>query len=179
MGQNDFYPLYLSIGNVRNIVRRAHWNAVALIGFLAIPKSKSSKFINVFGSYLSGTHQQQKTEHWSTLLQIQEGAFSYCTHSDPWEPEAWHDCAQGCMMCRWSLLACHIQHWTLHCRLQEASRPCRNCLWMVQQVSVSSGSTFGSFSLWIIGAQHGHQILTEMEDHDHANSWMHWLKRSI
>ncbi|OCH83525.1 hypothetical protein OBBRIDRAFT_743000, partial [Obba rivulosa] len=41
-GQNEYYPLYLSIGNVHNNVRRAHRNAVALIGFLSIPKSKSS-----------------------------------------------------------------------------------------------------------------------------------------
>ncbi|KAH8102582.1 hypothetical protein BXZ70DRAFT_1070857 [Cristinia sonorae] len=39
-GQTDYYPLYLSIGNVHNHVRRARRNAVALIGFLAIPKSK-------------------------------------------------------------------------------------------------------------------------------------------
>lgn len=38
-GQNEYYPLYLSLGNVQNHVRRAHRNAVALIGFLAIPKS--------------------------------------------------------------------------------------------------------------------------------------------
>ena len=38
-GQNDYYPLYVSIGNVHNNVRRAHHNAVAIIGFLAIPKS--------------------------------------------------------------------------------------------------------------------------------------------
>ena len=40
MGQTDYYPLYLSIGNVRNTVHRGHRNAVALIGFLAMPKSK-------------------------------------------------------------------------------------------------------------------------------------------
>jgi len=39
-GQTNYYPLYLSIGNVRNTVRRAHCNVVALIGFLAMPKSK-------------------------------------------------------------------------------------------------------------------------------------------
>jgi hypothetical protein len=39
MGQNDYYPLYASIGNVHNNVRHAHRNAVAVIGFLAIPKS--------------------------------------------------------------------------------------------------------------------------------------------
>lgn len=38
-GQNKYYPLYASIGNVHNHVCRAHRNAVAVIGFLAIPKS--------------------------------------------------------------------------------------------------------------------------------------------
>ncbi|OCH84269.1 hypothetical protein OBBRIDRAFT_815526 [Obba rivulosa] len=37
-GQNEYYLLYASIENVHNNVRRAHWNAVALIGFFAIPK---------------------------------------------------------------------------------------------------------------------------------------------
>jgi len=40
-GNNEYYPLYASIGNVHNSVRRAHRNAVALVGFLAIPKSNS------------------------------------------------------------------------------------------------------------------------------------------
>ena len=39
-GQSEFYPLYLSIGNVCNNVRRAHRNALVLLGFLAIPKGK-------------------------------------------------------------------------------------------------------------------------------------------
>ena len=39
-GQNEYYPLYMSIGNVHNDIRRAHRGALALIGFLAIPKSK-------------------------------------------------------------------------------------------------------------------------------------------
>ncbi|KAG6810968.1 hypothetical protein H0H92_009587 [Tricholoma furcatifolium] len=37
-GQTEFYPLYLASGVVTNAVRRAHKNAVTLIGFLAIPK---------------------------------------------------------------------------------------------------------------------------------------------
>ncbi|KAI5996525.1 hypothetical protein F5J12DRAFT_907094 [Pisolithus orientalis] len=36
-GQNDYYPLYLSIGNMSNKVCHAHCNSVALIAFLAIP----------------------------------------------------------------------------------------------------------------------------------------------
>ncbi|KAI6098291.1 hypothetical protein EDD16DRAFT_1768168 [Pisolithus croceorrhizus] len=38
-GQTDYYPLYLSIGNVRNTLRRVHRNAVVLIAFLAMPKT--------------------------------------------------------------------------------------------------------------------------------------------
>ncbi|KAK7452202.1 hypothetical protein VKT23_012305 [Stygiomarasmius scandens] len=37
-GQNDYYPLYISLGNVHSSVRCAHRNAVALLGFLAVPK---------------------------------------------------------------------------------------------------------------------------------------------
>ncbi|KAH6904046.1 hypothetical protein BKA70DRAFT_1373674 [Coprinopsis sp. MPI-PUGE-AT-0042] len=36
-GQNDFYPLYASLGNLQNSARRAQMGSVALIGFLAIP----------------------------------------------------------------------------------------------------------------------------------------------
>ncbi|TFK51463.1 hypothetical protein OE88DRAFT_1605474, partial [Heliocybe sulcata] len=38
-GDNEFYPLYMMLGNHHNAVRHAHRNAVALIGFLAIPKT--------------------------------------------------------------------------------------------------------------------------------------------
>jgi len=41
-GHNEYYPLYISIGNVYNIVRRAHRNAVVLVAFLAIPKGEAS-----------------------------------------------------------------------------------------------------------------------------------------
>jgi hypothetical protein len=39
-GQNEYYPLYLSIGNVQNHMRRAHKNALVIIGFLPIPKGR-------------------------------------------------------------------------------------------------------------------------------------------
>ena len=37
-GQHVFHPVYLSVGNVHNHVRRAHKVALMLIGFLPIPK---------------------------------------------------------------------------------------------------------------------------------------------
>ena len=39
-GQNDYYPLYMSIGNIHNETRQAHGSGLVLIGFLAISKSK-------------------------------------------------------------------------------------------------------------------------------------------
>ncbi|KAF8884399.1 hypothetical protein CPB84DRAFT_1816950 [Gymnopilus junonius] len=36
---NDYYPIYISNGLVHNNVRRAHRNALMLLGFLAIPKT--------------------------------------------------------------------------------------------------------------------------------------------
>jgi len=36
-GQHSYHPIYLSIGNVHNCVRRAHKDALILIGFLPIP----------------------------------------------------------------------------------------------------------------------------------------------
>ena len=45
-GQHDYYPLYLSVGNLHNTVRRAHKNGVKLIAFLAMPKSKLRELIS-------------------------------------------------------------------------------------------------------------------------------------
>ena len=39
-GNNEYYPLYLSIGTIHNNIRRAHRGAIAVIAFLAIPKSE-------------------------------------------------------------------------------------------------------------------------------------------
>lgn len=47
-GDNSFWPIYLSVGNIHNNVRRAHGAGLVLLGFLPIPKSMSvSYFISV------------------------------------------------------------------------------------------------------------------------------------
>ncbi|KAI6104275.1 hypothetical protein F5141DRAFT_1189731 [Pisolithus sp. B1] len=38
-GNNEYYPLYISAGNVHNGMRCAHGEAVSLLGFLSIPKT--------------------------------------------------------------------------------------------------------------------------------------------
>ncbi|KAN0101066.1 hypothetical protein V8E55_001050 [Tylopilus felleus] len=42
-GQNDFFPLYMSIGNVCNRLHRAHKNALVIIGFLAMLKTMKAQ----------------------------------------------------------------------------------------------------------------------------------------
>ena len=41
-GQVKYWPLYASVGNLHNNVHRAHGSRLVLIGFLAIPKSKTT-----------------------------------------------------------------------------------------------------------------------------------------
>jgi hypothetical protein len=41
-GHNQYWPVYMSIGNIHNNVRRAHRNGLVLLGFLAVPASKHS-----------------------------------------------------------------------------------------------------------------------------------------
>lgn len=49
-GQHEYYPIYLSIGNVHNNVRRAHKDALVLIGFLPIPKGNRYA-LSFFGAH--------------------------------------------------------------------------------------------------------------------------------
>jgi Plavaka transposase len=44
-GHSEYWPLYASIGNIHNNVRRAHGSGLVLVAFLAIPKSKRSNLI--------------------------------------------------------------------------------------------------------------------------------------
>jgi hypothetical protein len=46
-GNVEYWPLYLTTGNVYNSARRSHGSAVSLLGFLAIPKSKPESTIKL------------------------------------------------------------------------------------------------------------------------------------
>ena len=43
-GHTEYYPLYISLGNVHNNIRHSHSSAVSILAFLAIPKSMYSYF---------------------------------------------------------------------------------------------------------------------------------------
>jgi len=35
-GNNEYWPIYLSIGNIHNNIRRAHQNGIVVLGFLGV-----------------------------------------------------------------------------------------------------------------------------------------------
>lgn len=78
-GQNDYYPLYASIGNVHNNVCRAHHNVVAIIAFLAIPRcefsidSESKMFSDIRIEFAADKHYQNKC----SVLKSQAAVISY------------------------------------------------------------------------------------------------------
>jgi len=39
-GQNDFYPVYISVGNIHNNIRRADVGGFVLLAFLPIPRGE-------------------------------------------------------------------------------------------------------------------------------------------
>jgi hypothetical protein len=39
-GNKEYWPLYITTGNVHNNARRSHGSAISLLGFLAISKSE-------------------------------------------------------------------------------------------------------------------------------------------
>lgn len=45
-GNNEYWPIYLSIGNIHNNTRRAHRNGVVLLGFQAITFQRVSYHVN-------------------------------------------------------------------------------------------------------------------------------------
>lgn len=89
-GQMEYFPLYISLGNLHNNTRRAHSGSVAVVAFLAIPKSTSLFCIHcsIFSLYSEGDkayktdpdfrtfHRQLFHSSMSTILQtLRPGMF--------------------------------------------------------------------------------------------------------
>lgn len=77
-GQTDYYPLYLSIGNLHNNIRRSHRGGVALAGFLAIAQSDCLFYVyRVANLYAALRRQLRKST--ATALGFEGSAVSYFT----------------------------------------------------------------------------------------------------
>ncbi|KAL4070195.1 hypothetical protein V8B97DRAFT_2104467 [Scleroderma yunnanense] len=91
--QNNYWPVYLSIGNVHNHVSHAHCNAIVLLGFLPIPKA-ARKYLNNLNF-----HRFKKQVFHMALAQILQSLKPGMT-----TPKVLH-----------FLLACIVQNWCGQC----------------------------------------------------------------
>lgn len=85
-GQNDFYPLYISAGNLRNNFCCAHKESVSLVWFLLIPKSMytSTRLLTKLMIIIAERHHENSMEFrnfrqhiFHTLLQAILEAFRH------------------------------------------------------------------------------------------------------
>ena len=118
-GQNEYYPLYASIGNIHNNVRRAHCNGLVLIGFLAIPKSNIVFLIRCF-LHSPFDCSRQKVFRRCYLPKIPSSALSPITCNDSRHSQTRHDNSRSCTLSRWSFSTSYIWTWTIYCRLSRA-----------------------------------------------------------
>jgi hypothetical protein len=62
-GHQEYHPVYMSPGNLSNVARRAHGNAVLPVAFLPIPKSEcSNTFLHLLNLILNIPPMQQVSD---------------------------------------------------------------------------------------------------------------------
>ena len=136
-GQNEFHPLYLSLGNIKNTIRRAHQDAVIPIGFLAIPKSFfffSFQVIWIRSHMISSRHTKRWNKYIIQIISVTAAA--PITKGNSQFPSPLHDQAECRDVPRRPPLTSSIHAWTLHCRLPRASVAGCHRQWMVHTVSI-------------------------------------------
>ena len=114
-GQNEFHPLYLLPGNIKNAVRRAHRDAVIPIAFLAIPKSMFRSVNFQIHSHRISRLMKRRNEH--VVPFISTSIVTRITKGNPQPSSTIHDQARHCDVPRWPLLKGGIHAWTLYCGL--------------------------------------------------------------
>lgn len=124
-GHTEFYPLYLSPGNIHNSARRSHQNGVALLGFLAIPKGLSLSI-----PWYSIT----RVYWWCKFSKIPATTFSQLTRTYSFIPPALHVTTTGDKMSWWSFPTRHLRLGSLHCRLSWAGTTRLHCSRLVCSV---------------------------------------------
>lgn len=126
-GQNDFYPLYLSIGNVHNSVRRAHRNAIVVLSFLPIPKGErlppTTGRVAVSQSF---TISGQRARPRRVISCVSSQDFPQCCIWNPRTVETGNVRACDPSLPRRSLSTSDLWVGTLHCRLPGTSS-CNLC----------------------------------------------------
>ena len=133
MGQHDYYPLYGSSGNLHNNVWHAHHNALTVIAFLSIPKSKWLVTYNT-----SSTADQDtswlRVQGWSKIPKIPLPSVPLINAGNSWATASRNDHSRSDLLPWWSLLVYHLWSWAVHHWLPGASYDCLYCPGVVPMV---------------------------------------------
>ena len=133
-GNNEYWPLYLSIGNIHGNVRHAHQNGLVLLGFLAIPKSECNSI--AFHIYRSSFWcSEERICKWCRFSQVLPPTVSFIPCQNSQACQARNDNTQGGSLSWWSLQTCNLQSWSLHHWLPRASTTCMHRTGVVSKVS--------------------------------------------
>ena len=112
-GQVEYHPLYLSIGNPHNTVRRAHRNAVVPIAFLAIPKGRlHQKYVQKANNRFPGDRDSDDNTGFrvfkhQTVPRFCEGCSTYTASR--------HGNACSPSMSQWTFQTCDLRPCHIHC----------------------------------------------------------------
>lgn len=63
-GNNEYWPVYLSIGNIHNVARRGHRNGVIVIAFLSTPKCMLMSHWSLCCSYSAAEKEHRDTNEY-------------------------------------------------------------------------------------------------------------------
>lgn len=119
-GHNEFWPLYMSIGNVHNGARRAHGNAVVLIAFLCVPNSKYNSLASV-NLLLIWLNSGQGTRWRQAVSKFPATDVPSIPFRDSFLPQTRHGRARSSPVSGWPFSTRCIWPWPLHRRLPGAS----------------------------------------------------------
>ncbi len=133
-GNVEYYPLYISIGNIHNSARWGYRNAVVPIGFLAIPKCTCLILLMTSLVWLA-FYSRSQARWWPCVPNLQEAALPSLHCSNPTISEACYDQTSGSTLSRWTFPTGDLRFGILYCRLSRTSSPCGSCIRMVRKVS--------------------------------------------
>ena len=134
MGNNKYYPVYLSIGNIHNNVRHAHRDGIAIVAFLTLPKSEFLWDILVFNICLTRLYSYETTLEESSFPKFPKTALPYVIVTHLTVVETRNDNTWCRSLLWWTLQASCIWYRPEYCRLPRASASLSHRAGLVPQV---------------------------------------------
>ena len=137
-GHNEYWPLYASIGNIHNNIRRANGEGLSLLVFYLYPKVSlffSCYYCDVWDLYLFFFISRQDSiwDCWVPTVSPKVISRFLVTHIGitlPWWKEAW-----GFSMSWQTLSTRNLGYWTIYSRLPRAGVIDMHCTRLVLSVS--------------------------------------------